>query len=508
MKADRVDSGQITVYFAMVFTLLLSVFLTAFEYARQSSLKVHIDCMTENTVNSLFAGYNRELLDRYDLLFIDLSYQTSKPSYANAEKQAEEILNRNMFPDDEHFLFARDWYDLKSANTSITGARLATDNDGEAVFNQAVSYMKDRVSLSLLSNVNSWIEITETYNLDGDEFKEKCEKLTGRIENTDPEKPLSDSETWDETGEKHPDKDGLIEISPANLFNRFAKSVNSNISDKRISTASKWKKGNTAVGNWPESESGFIAEAADGLIFDEYVFEKLGYQGHQIPNSALDYGGEYVLVGGESDTENLLAVYSMLFFVRGAADFVTISKTEKCVETAETIGAVFEALTGFSKDFSKEIVLVYWSGLEAMYDLKELARGRRISLVKTPEEIHTQPADVLLGESASFDFEKQEDEEVPDIPDTSEGSEEQTGEEPVPSNVKLAYIDYLRIFLAAIPADVKTERAMNLIECSICLTPENRYFKFNSACDALEMQITFESGYGYIYTTKRKYRYF
>ena len=73
-KLRKSHKGEISIYLSLVFTLIISLTLAVITGARGAALQVAYECAVESALLSAFGEYNRELLERYDVFFIDLSY--------------------------------------------------------------------------------------------------------------------------------------------------------------------------------------------------------------------------------------------------------------------------------------------------------------------------------------------------------------------------------------------------------------------------------------------------
>ena len=65
--------GFITVYLALVTGILLSLFVTLLEASRRDLIRMQIECVTDMALQSALAQYHRQMLEQYDLFFIDTS---------------------------------------------------------------------------------------------------------------------------------------------------------------------------------------------------------------------------------------------------------------------------------------------------------------------------------------------------------------------------------------------------------------------------------------------------
>ena len=72
-------SGYITVYLSLVTGILLSLLLTVMEGVRMHTIRTQTECVMDMAMDSALAEYHREMLEQYDLFFIDMSYGGRSP---------------------------------------------------------------------------------------------------------------------------------------------------------------------------------------------------------------------------------------------------------------------------------------------------------------------------------------------------------------------------------------------------------------------------------------------
>ena len=78
--------GYITVYLSLVTGILLSLLLTVMEGVRMHTIRTQTECVMDMAMDSALAEYHREMLEQYDLFFIDMSYGGRAPSFSNTEE--------------------------------------------------------------------------------------------------------------------------------------------------------------------------------------------------------------------------------------------------------------------------------------------------------------------------------------------------------------------------------------------------------------------------------------
>ncbi len=66
--------GYLTVYLALVMTVLISFLLLLIMGAKRNTVRCEAEIAFDNSMQSVLAEYHREMWKQYDLLYIDTSY--------------------------------------------------------------------------------------------------------------------------------------------------------------------------------------------------------------------------------------------------------------------------------------------------------------------------------------------------------------------------------------------------------------------------------------------------
>ena len=136
--------GYMTVYLALVMGILLSLILAVLTAVRISTIRMYIECCADMALDSALAEYHREMLDQYDLFFIDTAYQTGDPSYHRTEEHIFRYMERNLRPQEEFpTAGAKDLLGLSTEDVELLQAGVATDDGGTVLQYHIVQYMKD-----------------------------------------------------------------------------------------------------------------------------------------------------------------------------------------------------------------------------------------------------------------------------------------------------------------------------------------------------------------------------
>ena len=126
--------GSITIFLTLTLSLMLSLICTSLESVRMAAARTQILSSLDIGLYSLFGQYDRVLLNEYDLFLLDGSGTGEglglSRLYDSMESYIEPVLKQNS-------------QKLSLVQGGFTGYRLATDEDGEAFYQQVVRYMKE-----------------------------------------------------------------------------------------------------------------------------------------------------------------------------------------------------------------------------------------------------------------------------------------------------------------------------------------------------------------------------
>ena len=131
--AKTVKKGSITVFLALILSVVLSLVCASIESVRMSAARTQILNSMDIGLYSLFGQYDSTLLENYDLFAF---YAGGKDDvdmasvYDNFESYMKPVLKQNS-------------QKLELLQGGFNGYRLLTDGDGEVFYQQAVGYMRE-----------------------------------------------------------------------------------------------------------------------------------------------------------------------------------------------------------------------------------------------------------------------------------------------------------------------------------------------------------------------------
>jgi len=174
--------GSITIYLALVLTLVLGLICTVVESGRVSAIKAKTEGITYMALDSSFSEYARPLFEDYGLMFLWSSqgeFSTGLNEYANYNCDLSKgILSSNA-----------DFYGINLSKIEVENISRATDNGGIVFANEVGHYMKyaavEDILESILSEINIFNQggkVREFYDKIAD-FSDKLTKVEETVGN-------------------------------------------------------------------------------------------------------------------------------------------------------------------------------------------------------------------------------------------------------------------------------------------------------------------------------------
>ena len=311
--------GSITVFLALILSLLLSLVVTGMHSVQVAAARTQILNSMDIGLYSLFGQYDRFLLKNYDLFFLDGTQGGSNLNlaavYDNLESYMKPVLKQNS-------------QKLYLKQGGFTGYRLATDENGEVFYQQAVTYMKDTLGSqgvqALLKRYKSKEDKVKQAEQDGKQTEDG-----NALENYDAEMDSAaqkSQEAEDASKNEVPDEfgDGVTEneftdgevkpqvINPIPVIQRIRQMgllglvvpASKGISDRQVYARELLSGRDRQQGMEMPQSVAKDNSASSKVLFQQYLMEHLG--NYTDPSKAgLGYQLEYLLAGKKSDYENL-----------------------------------------------------------------------------------------------------------------------------------------------------------------------------------------------------------
>lgn len=474
--------GYITVFLSLSLSLILSLVLTLIEGARISAVRMKFECAADIGMNAVLAEYHRELLEQYDLLFVDTSYGGSAPSIANTEEHLRNYMQKNLQPQRKGgFRLVRDFLDMSVSGVEITEYSIASDADGDVLKRQISDYMADYPVGSILEKISGNIVQVNDAQMESRDVAGERESYQAQIDEIGlPEEEVEEG-VFEEVPLDNP-ADAANATRSIGVLNLVVDDIES-ISTVKTELSQYISHRSLIQGSGVCQEAAEISGAVNDILFLAYLFEKCGYYGNLKEDSLLQYQIEYIIAGKDTDWQNLEQVAKRLLRWREVSNVLYILSDGGKVAEAEAVALALTAvmLLPALTEPVKYTILYAWAYVESLQDVKTLLNGGRVPIYKTAADWKTG-IDSIKNVKGSLTNE-----------DSGRG---------------LNYKEYLEVMLFLTNDHDRTFRAMDIMEMDIRKTPGNSNFRLDGCFDTYRAHLSVTSGFGYSYEMERLYGYY
>lgn len=453
---EKTVKGELTAFLSLVFLLLLALTGGVLESASIQVLKNEKRADASRAAESVFAEYQRELLEEYEIFALEGSYETGRMSESN-------ILNRLLF------------YGAENMETEIEAVRYLTDQSGQEFYRQAVAYEKERTGIAaaerLIGDLPAWKEQDQS----AEEYEQENIKANQELDDM-----LQDEEQGLPQEENPPDivkkvRERLPELVLPEGFELSVKEID--ISE----TVSK-----RAIQTGYGSLAAVSPKVGDTVFFNLYLADKFGYAAGKKEGTTLDYEPEYLLAGQPADAENLEAAVKKLCMLRFAADYAYLLTDQVKQGEAEALALTLCTLLTVPgiTEIVKHAVLMAWAYGEAVMDVKALLSGKRVALIKSEQTWQLSLSGLMKLDQTGGQTE---------VTDTEGG---------------YTYRQYLQAMLFLKKKEELTVRALDLIEQNLRVKHGKTYFKADACITGAAFQMSCPLRRGVKYDFRTIYQYY
>lgn len=489
-----VKRGSITVFLALILSLVTALVCTGIESVRMAAARTQILNGADIGLYSLFGQFDREMLKDYDLFLLDGSCGEGSLDlasvYDNFSSYMKPVLKQNS-------------QKLSVVQGGFSAYRLLTDERGEPFYNQVVQYMKETlgsqgVSL-LLDKMKDRKEKTEQAEQAGQQAEngDIIENYDAEMEenNRKNEEALAEAEKNPEGGELE-DEDNVTAppqkvVNPISIIRRIRKMGilelvipgNKGVYDGQVQAGTLLSRREKQKGMPMYEPEKTDTSYTSQILFQQYLMEKLG--NYTAPGKgALKYQTEYILGGKTGDIENLKSVARRLLLIREGVNMVhLVSDGTKRAQAAGLASAIASAfLIPPATGVIEAALLLCWAFGESILDVRELFDGGKVPLVKSASDwqlsLENLP-ELLNG-----------------LDSVRRGSED-----------GMSYEDYLQVLLLGVSREEKITRAMDMIE--LCVREKGRKnFRMDSCIVAAEISVDVKANKRKVFNVTRAYGYY
>lgn len=326
-------------FLSLVFVLLLSFIGGMIQSASIHITKSEKRADTKLALESVFAEYHSDMQKEYGI-------------FAKLDGDETKFSRRLWF------------YGAKNMKHEIQKIQFLTDGNGEAFYEQAIRSLGGEVAATKEVPILSWEEQEENVN-----------------------RQLNDILT--ETEQQLPTENNPIEVvknlKKSSLLT-IVLSEPETVSNRHVALEELPSHRNLAEGTGFATKSSKTGVGQKALFTTYLEMHFPDYTENQKENS-LFYEAEYLLEGHESDQENLEAVFQKISVIRTGINYAYLLTDHTKQAEAETMAITLCSLLMFpeASELVKQAILFAWAYGEGICDLRTLAEGKKVPLVKTQE---------------------------------------------------------------------------------------------------------------------------
>lgn len=387
------NKGQTTVFFSLMISVLLLFTLTALEVGRIYMSRVKVQAVVHSAQTSVLADYNRQLFERYHLLFYDPTYGTG--STAVAEEKIADYMEQSLNGGGVKL------YEYRVEEVALTNTGTIMDEDMQQVKEQIRQYEQTAGTLQKLKDI--WNKVT-----DGEEDQKRAEeeteqngkeipgmdtettgvdKTTAESEAEDPRETLKDNLKLGILSYVLPDQAAVSDQkrdyskSPSGRYSWFDQA------DQEIDFCDI-----TQMKNRLKHTSEWVKTApTDRLLFADYVNIHFSNIVHSRPDCVMPCETEYIIAGKDNDYANVESIAMQMTWLRMPVNYAYLLQDNAKKSEALTAAAAICTATGTPAlmEVVKYLLLGCWAYGESLHEVKLLYAGEKIPYTKNSSNWYT-----------------------------------------------------------------------------------------------------------------------
>ena len=468
------QSGSITLFLALVLTLIFALLFSFLEAARVQGLAMLAPRSLKLSLESMFGLYHASLWEDYHLLFLDGSNKDGRfdPVLLEGSMMKEDALEQG----------GMSFYQMALDGIEVSRYLLATDEKGAAFRAQACQTAKEQLAAGVIESVKEQAKEGKELADGREEMQEKWNQAKNAETTAETIKAQEKTpEVSDEGEQKGADPkeasqpESKLPENPIQIVTMWKSSpilamVVENsfpVSSKAVSMEDNVERRKKEIGNLQGTKKEMLEKVWLVQYLDYYFSCQNGAGKGGSREHALDYELEYCIGGASSDQENLERTVKELLLLREAGNFATIMQDSKKQALALELAAAAVGFTGLAPlvQAVQTGILLAWSYMESVLDVRCLLAGGRVPLIKAVSE---WKSDISSGSKA---LEKKQE-----VHKDSRG---------------LDYREYLKILLLTVKEDRLVYRAMDIIERNMRMLPAEEHFRMDHLIQGIEAEAVY-----------------
>ena len=484
-------SGQLTVFMALLFMLVVSLLMAQYRSALFYARRADAERAAALSVSSLLAEYQRPLRDYYQILSVDGGFGQDIFQEEILEERLKAVFAENLNSSLGMDSAGEIQMDEPIFTMLIDGnwdffLREISLNRTDAMLSEGLEYIIDQWQSKKKEEVLDLSQKQAEAVRSGEGQTGGENKNTGAAENeglsSEPAQPVIDPrdfvmEIWNQgilaaacpaTFSVSEKSCVMTDVSFPEAGRRIQAAVDFGDSDSVKALMDQWE-------NILEPGSGIreLVEDAAVRLYIGDVFQNAASKEVSVAHErVLDYEVEYIIAGNTSDRENLETVLWKLMAFRSVMNLSHIlMSAEKGMQVEETAVLLSAAL--LIPQFVKVIAFLSktaWAFAEALSECRTLLKGGKVPLIKSAESWYLSWEQMLWLDGGALD-----------------GNSGDEGTD---------YEGYLQMLLLLTKRDTKYRRMTHLMEKNIRLLPEYADFRMAHCIYGVQVIFDYEAGMG------------
>lgn len=436
--------ASITVYLSLLFSVICGLICTSVLSAKVQAARLLAISAMDQSLYSLMAEYDRDMLEAFDLFVLDAGYEAKEFRSGIINDKLKDYQEEILSPRKISFLWGGNLLSIERKTGGITGYAFASDKGGRLLKAQAIHAMKDTYlqgkAKELLAESLKIDRVLEENKgkssdealLDYDHIKEEAmqkerEKAEAKEaaeesgEEGDQEGEETKEENEEESREEEEEKEKVSVPpnfkNPIDMVSKIKKEgvlalvldEKEELSEEKLDVNKLLSKRKLAAGLGDYDLKEDVDDTISDLIYREYLMEKFSSYGDK-SKDRIKYQLEYFIGGDPSDKENLRKVVHELLLVREAANLAYLYTDAEKREEALAFCQVIAAAIGLPviAPALQFVLLSCWAFGESIMDVRHLLEGGKVPLIKNKSTWQLSLEKLADVESAGREEKKEE----------------------------------------------------------------------------------------------------
>lgn len=499
--------GSVTLFFSLLLAVILVLVQTVFHSVQIAGGKVQAEAGADEGLYSVFAGYDRELFEKYHVFFLDGGYGTETFQPGRMYQTIENSLAASCNPGKNIMgIRGENLWKISKASGAVTDITLASDQQGRAFKLQAIDYMKDTAGIQgiqfLLEKSGIQEQIVREQEKEGTLEKAKdagkaYEQAQKQAMQNSADKS-SASQSDGSSGTQGVGSSGETQVFvPDNFVNplevikqlrtrgilSLVLPMNTEISQAGFGSQTPVSRRNLESGMGILRYGDNPDTVMGNLIFQEYMAAHLTSYLSQETDPGIRYQLEYVIAGKDTDQENLKSVVKRLLAMREAANLAYLLKDPSSQARIHEMSLLICSAIGLPalEGIVSLALEAAWAFGESVLDVRQLLAGGKIPLIKTTGSW------ILSLENLG---------RLPELLKQGTGRQQKG----------LSYQEYLRILLGMGTPRQQVLRTMDVVEQTVRAMEGKENFRMDLCVSYMQVEMEMVCG-GYQFSMLREYGY-